>query len=79
MANQDEKWFKTSGYHPRRTVRTHTLRCTCGVEILVIPDLPEMDKAIKEHMIEHKRATGHRLKEDTILRLLIKTITEYQI
>ena len=32
-----------------------TLKCVCGEEILVVPDLEEMDKAIKDHIAKHKR------------------------
>jgi len=53
-------------------------KCSCGSNILIVPDLPEMDKAIKAHMIDHKRITGLRLKEEIIMQLIIKTITECQ-
>jgi hypothetical protein len=33
-------------------------RCVCGFKILVIPDLKAMDRAIKNHVAEHKKASG---------------------
>ena len=33
-----------------------TVRCVCGFEILVVPDLKAMNRAIKNHLAEHKRA-----------------------
>jgi hypothetical protein len=34
----------------------HIIRCVCGSEILVVPDLKAMDRAIKNHVAEHKQA-----------------------
>ena len=33
-----------------------TIRCVCGFEILVVPDLKAMNRAIKNHLAEHTRA-----------------------
>jgi hypothetical protein len=33
-----------------------TIRCICGLEILVVPDLKAMKRAIKNHVAEHKKA-----------------------
>ena len=33
-----------------------TIRCVCGLRILVIPDLKAMNRAIKNHISEHKKA-----------------------
>ena len=32
------------------------VRCICGSEILVVPDLKAMNRAIKNHVAEHKEA-----------------------
>jgi len=32
------------------------VRCVCGFEILVVPDLKAMNRAIKNHVAEHKEA-----------------------
>ncbi len=34
---------------------TCTIRCYCGCEILVVPDLKAMNKAIQNHIAEHKQ------------------------
>jgi hypothetical protein len=34
----------------------YTIRCVCGSEILVVPDLKAMNKAIQNHIVEHKQA-----------------------
>jgi hypothetical protein len=33
-----------------------TIRCVCGMRILVVPDLRAMDRAIKNHIAEHKQS-----------------------
>ena len=33
-----------------------TIRCVCGLRILVVPDLKAMNRAIKNHVAEHKQA-----------------------
>ena len=33
-----------------------TIRCVCGKRILVVPDLKAMNRAIKNHVAEHKQA-----------------------
>ncbi len=53
-------------------------KCSCGEIILVVPDLPAMEKAIRRHIVEHRRITGQTLKEETILEIALKSITEYQ-
>jgi len=35
-----------------------TIRCVCGRKILVVPDLKAMNKAINDHVAEHKKARG---------------------
>ena len=54
--------------------------CSCGVKILIIPDIPEMYNAIKNHIVEHNKLSGQILTEDTltqeILSIIIETINE---
>ena len=33
-----------------------TIRCVCGLRILIVPDLKAMNRAIKNHLAEHKQA-----------------------
>ncbi len=32
------------------------IKCVCGFEILVVPDLKAMDRAIKNHVAKHKKS-----------------------
>lgn len=54
--------------------------CSCGAKILIIPDLLEMNKAIKNHVVEHRNLSGQILTEDDlthqILKVIIDTINE---
>ena len=36
--------------------------------------MPEMNKAIKAHITEHKRVTGKQLKEENFTEDILKTI-----
>lgn len=51
-----------SGQHRKDKSSAHaksmsTIRCVCGSEILVVPDLKAMNRAIKNHVAEHKQAS----------------------
>jgi len=35
--------------------------CTCGAEILIVPDLSAMNKAIKNHLNQHNKAVDQTL------------------
>jgi hypothetical protein len=35
-----------------------TIRCACGFEILVLPDVKAMDRAVENHVAEHRVASG---------------------
>jgi len=48
--------------------------CPCGLSILIVPDLPEMNKAIKNHIVEHKKLTGKRLTEEILTQEILKAI-----
>jgi hypothetical protein len=37
--------------------RLPIIYCECGAEILLLPDLPAMNRAIKTHAIEHQKKT----------------------
>jgi hypothetical protein len=54
--------------------------CACGTNILIIPDLAEMNRAIKNHVIKHKKLTGLKLTEEhfteEILKVVIRAINE---
>lgn len=35
------------------------ISCECGAEILVLPDLKAMNRAIKTHVVEHRKNERH--------------------
>jgi hypothetical protein len=48
---------RTSKFEAHKT-RMPIIRCVCGFKILVVPDLKAMNRAIKNHVAEHKKAIG---------------------
>jgi hypothetical protein len=45
-------------------------RCSCGAEILILPDVPAMNKAIKNHIRQHK-LRGQPIAEETITQEIL--------
>ena len=37
------------------------IKCVCGFEILVVPDLKAMDRAIKKHVAKHNKSSSEKL------------------
>jgi hypothetical protein len=50
-----------------------TIRCVCGSRILVVPDLEAMNRAIKNHIAEHKQA-NYGYVPDSLEELLTEQI-----
>lgn len=53
-----------------------TFTCSCGEKILIVPDLRAMDKAIKEHLIKHKKTTGKRLTESVLSKKIMEVLVQ---
>jgi hypothetical protein len=47
------------------------IKCSCGFKILVIPDLKAMDRAIKNHVTNHKKAFSKRFTDFLTEQVLI--------
>jgi hypothetical protein len=49
--------------------RLPIIKCVCGFEILLVPDLKAMDRAIKNHVTDHKKASdvSKRLTEQVLI------------
>jgi hypothetical protein len=50
--------------------------CSCGAKILIIPDLNEMNKAIQNHIVEHRKLSGQILTEDDLTQDILKFVLE---
>ena len=50
--------------------RLSTIRCACGKEILLLPDLAAMNRAIKNHVAEHKKAGDDSGRLDSLEEFL---------
>ena len=58
------------------------IRCTCGAEILVLPDLEAMNTAILNHLAEHKKnnpeitVTELARVEDSLIEQILRLVAE---
>jgi len=50
-----------------------TIRCVCGLRILVVPDLKAMNRAIKNHAAKHKK-TDYGLMLNSLEEFLTEQI-----
>jgi hypothetical protein len=52
-----------------------TIKCTCGHEILLLPDAKEMGQVIEKHALEHKKKYALTEEEtDTLIDTLISQV-----
>ena len=49
--------------------RLPTIKCECGTEILLLPDLKAMDRAIDAHVAEHRKKGNNPSKAATSSRI----------
>ena len=57
-------------------VKMPIYHCTCGQSLLIVPDILEMEKAIRDHLIEHKKVTGEALTELDLTEKVIACLNE---
>jgi hypothetical protein len=69
---------------PKKVANTSHLpviTCTCGVEILLIPNVKKMNEAIEAHILEHTKkfknakeaeAEAERIRSDLVIKVLEK-------
>jgi hypothetical protein len=50
-----------------------TIRCVCGLRILIVPDLKAMNRAIKNHVAEHNQM-DYGLEFDSLEEFLTEQI-----
>jgi hypothetical protein len=56
--------------------RLPIIKCECGYEILLLPDLKAMDKAVQNHLLEHKNKGANDGNAKRIECALISKIFE---
>jgi hypothetical protein len=65
----------------RRTESLPTIKCECGAEILLVPDVKLMSKALEAHVEEHKakfedakeaEVEGQTIMDDLVAKVLMK-------
>lgn len=47
--------------------------CSCGEDILIVPDVTAMSEALRNHIIRHK---GKPVTEETLIQEMLKQIAE---
>ena len=50
--------------------------CTCGRSLLIVPDISEMEKAIRKHLAQHKKITGKAISEYDLTENIIACLSE---
>ncbi len=64
----------------KETVHLPTITCVCGAEILLIPDVKLMSKALQDHVDEHTRKLKNpkeaKLEAETIMDDLVTKVLQ---
>jgi hypothetical protein len=60
---------KTSSIELCQKERLPLIKCECGTEILLLPDLKAMDRAINAHIAEHRKKGNNPSKAATSSRI----------
>ena len=55
------------------------IRCECGAEILLVPDLKEMNYAIETHIAEHKKMEKPPMKAKITSRRIRQNLTQQAV
>jgi hypothetical protein len=75
--NQQEKQILTHNVIMKKSHgKMPVFICSCGAKILIVSDLTEMNKAIQNHIIEHKKLSGQILTEDNLTQEMLSVIIE---
>jgi hypothetical protein len=48
--------------------------CSCGKQILIVPDISKMGKAISNHVIEHNKSKKKHLTEEALTQKILNKI-----
>ena len=51
--------------------------CSCGAEILIVPDLAAMNKAIKNHLNQHKRLDNKSFTEENLTEEILTEMSQF--
>jgi hypothetical protein len=77
--NSSQKINLTSDQHFIGKFASHKkslpiVKCICGSEILVLPNLKAMNRAIKNHVTEHKQARDGSDRLDSLTEFLTEQV-----
>lgn len=52
-------------------------KCSCGINILIVPDVAAMNRVIENHISEHLRITGQIITEEQLSRKILKVLASH--
>jgi hypothetical protein len=64
---------------PEKHGKMPVFKCSCGSEILILPEIATMTIALKNHIIVHKELTGQDITEELLTRQIINKIAAFTI
>lgn len=51
--------------------------CSCGAQILILPNLLEMNREIRYHIAEHRRRTGQLITEEVLSDEILTVLSQF--
>jgi len=63
--------------HRKASEKMPLYTCSCGAQILVVPDLAEMQRAIPVQVVEHRRRTGKRITEEALTEGILGLLSKF--
>ncbi len=65
---------KIESYNSEIFRKMPVFSCSCGNKILIVPDVREMEKAIENHIAEHRKLSGQTMSKDILTQEILKVI-----
>ena len=73
----EHKENKLETSHLKNGKKMPIFHCTCGAEILIVPDLAAMNKAIKNHLNQHNKVVNQLLTEENLTEEILTDISQF--
>jgi hypothetical protein len=69
-----ESTHETANMEEEHEPKMPIFTCSCGEEILIIPDIKAMNEALKNHVSNHNKATNQTISEQTLVEEMLKQL-----
>jgi hypothetical protein len=73
----EHKENKLETVHTKNGQKMPVFHCTCGAEILIVPDLAAMNKAIKNHLNQHNKVVNQCLTEEKLTEEVLTEMSQF--